>query len=204
LWLYLIHRSSTNLRGQKTVEISSFSTRMSSWDNPWSDETFQSDAWSDGTCLVGEDDPIGLPPDWTAVIPPDPTNVYGSALPPPPAPEPNVVGDRRTNLCSPHDHWHVGSSVRAYFMNGCGVEPNREVLNSLRELFPCTGRTTRDEKRSRPLHWEAFERHRAEVFAQLADPSVLCQAWKIVLLHSHRRSTQGVMAYNILHPRGHN
>jgi hypothetical protein len=82
-------------------------------------------------------------------------------------------------------------------MNLAGVEPNRECLRRLRTLFPCTGIVTRQEMRSMPVHWEAFERHRTEVLAALQDPAVARMAVQIILesaRHSPQKSCQVILA----------
>jgi hypothetical protein len=93
-------------------------------------------------------------------------------------------------LCAfQHTPVHFGCcSVFDFFRRIIHLPPTTKALVSLRGLFQCTGKITREQMRSKEAMIAAFEAHREEIFTALRDRRTL-QTVAHVLLKSNRRET---------------
>jgi hypothetical protein len=140
-------------------------------------------------CGIGDGDPMDLLPDtydepgWstatsqdTVVEPALPTSETRSAteIPSEPsAPAQLDLEEPRSLLASARSQVHSGAgSIIDDFRHMIGGRPTRQALSSLRELFPCTGPITRNQRRSWDEMAAAFEGCGSSIREALKTPAV--------------------------------
>jgi hypothetical protein len=108
----------------------------------------------------------------------------------PPSPEPptrlELPVSGRVFVSQPTPVHSGCSSVIDFFRKIIQVPPTVTALISLRGLFTCTGRITRDQRRNKDAMAAAFEAHREEIFAAMEDSHTL-QTVAHLLLKGNRR-----------------
>jgi hypothetical protein len=94
----------------------------------------------------------------------------------------------------PHQEYHGFGPVIQRFAAMIGRRPSLQALISLRELFACTGKITRDQKRSHAAMEAEFESQRVKIFTALEQPVVFLEVARILDSQTKRKKINASQA----------